>query len=137
MEQFEKLLHTSGNRLTHARRQVFQVLEQADQPLSLQQILGSVAAIDRTSVYRALELFNRLAIIEIVYVGWKKRYELAGTFRPHHHHLQCTHCHQLIALDTPELEKLITHLSEVHGYVLTSHHIELLGVCPHCQTLAQ
>ena len=136
MEQLEQLLRSNGNRLTAPRREVFKALEQAGQPLSLQQLSGAVEGVDRTSVYRALELFAHLDIIEIVHVGWKKRYELASPFRPHHHHLQCTKCHQLIALDTPELERLVTHLAKTHGYVLTTHHIELLGLCPHCQALS-
>ncbi len=133
MEQLEKLLWVSGNRLTKARRQVFGVLEKAERPLSLQEILGRVGAIDRTSVYRTLELFAGLSIIEIVHVGWKKRYELASPFKPHHHHLQCIHCEQLIALDNSELEHTIDRLAAAYGYELTAHHIELSGVCPACQ----
>lgn len=130
-----KMLRDSGNRLTMPRRRVFIALEQASQPLSLQQLSALVGDIDRTSIYRTLELFDELSIIEIVYVGWKKRYELASPFRPHHHHLQCTHCQQLIALDTPELEKLISELAKTHGYELTAHHIELRGLCPECQAI--
>ncbi len=133
MEQLETLLQSSGNRLTTPRRQVFTALHQAAEPLSLQQLVALCQGVDRTSIYRTLELYEQLHIIEIVHVGWKKRYELADPFKPHHHHLQCTGCHQLVAIDTPELERLIDTIAQQHGYVITGHHFELQGLCPACQ----
>ena len=134
MEHLEKLLHSSGNRLTAPRQAVFEALQNATEPLSLAQLSEQVGQVDRTSIYRTLELYESLHIIEIVHVGWKKRYELASPFKPHHHHLQCTQCHELIELKTPELEQLIDQLAATHGYQLSSHHIELHGICPSCRS---
>lgn len=133
MEHLETLLHASHNRLTTPRQQVFAALERAGQPLSLQQLQEQCPDIDRTSIYRTLELYESLHIIEIVHIGWKKRYELADPFKPHHHHLHCIKCGELIALDTPELEDLVRDLAARHSYQLTSHHIELSGVCIKCR----
>lgn len=133
MEQLETLLRTSGNRLTTPRQKVFAVLQQAAHPLSLQQLSLQCRGVDRTSIYRTLELYEQLHIIEIVHVGWKKRYELADPFKPHHHHLQCTNCHELIAIDTPELEQLIETIAEQHCYTITGHHFELQGICSRCK----
>ncbi|HMQ97157.1 MAG TPA: Fur family transcriptional regulator, partial [Candidatus Nanoperiomorbaceae bacterium] len=121
MEHLEELLRTSGNRLTNPRRQVFTALQQADEPLSLQRLLALAPGTDRTSIYRTLELYEQLHIIDIVHIGWKKRYELADPFKPHHHHLQCTKCHELIAIDTPELEQLISIIAKKHNYTITDH----------------
>lgn len=133
MEQLETLLRTSGNRLTTPRQKVFVALQQAAHPVSLQQLSLQCREVDRTSIYRTLELYEQLHIIEIVHVGWKKRYELADPFKPHHHHLQCTSCHKLIAIDTPELEQLIDTIAEQHSYTITGHHFELQGLCPACR----
>lgn len=133
MDQLEEILHKTGNRLTRPRQQVFMALKDAEQPVSLRQISSSVRGADRTSIYRTIELFAQLGVIEIVYVGWKKRYELASPFQPHHHHLQCTGCQQLISIITPSLEQLIEQIAESHSYKLTSHHIELRGLCLGCQ----
>lgn len=134
MDQLEEILHKAGSRLTEPRRQVFMILEGASQPLSLRQISSRVEGVNRASIYRTLEIFNSLNIIEIVYVGWKKRYELASPFQPHHHHLQCVQCQELISLSTPELETVISQLASAHGYRLISHHIELRGLCMNCRT---
>lgn len=132
MEHLETLLHSSGNRLTAPRQAVFEALQDATEPLSLAQLSEQVGQVDRTSIYRTLELFAQLGIIDIVHIGWKKRYELAGPFKPHHHHLQCAQCHELIELKTPELEQLIGTIAKTHNYTVTYHHFELQGLCQKC-----
>lgn len=112
---------------------MFAALNKAEQPLSIAELIAACQGIDRASIYRTLELYDSLHIIAIVHVGWKKRYELTDPFKPHHHHLQCTQCHELIELNTPELEQLIDQLAVTYGYQLSSHHIELHGVCLSCQ----
>lgn len=133
MQQLDQLFRASGHRLTKPRREVFALLESADEPLSIGQLTRKLAPMDRSSVYRSLALFDQLGIIEIIHVGWKKRYELAGPFKPHHHHLQCDVCGKLVAIDSPRLEEMINATALADGYVLTSHHIELNGVCKNCR----
>lgn len=101
--------------------------------MALAQLHAICQGIDRASVYRTLELFATLGIIEIIHIGWKKRYELAAPFKPHHHHLQCTRCGQLVDIKTPQLERLIHHIATQHGYQVTGHHFELSGICKTCQ----
>jgi Fe2+ or Zn2+ uptake regulation protein len=133
MERLETLLRTSKHRLTAPRKQVFTALKKAQQPLSLQQLTRSVPAIDRTSLYRTLELFVQLSIVRVIHTGWKKQYELADPFKPHHHHLQCTRCKELIEVKNPQLEQLIDRIVREHHYALTNHHFELEGLCQNCR----
>ena len=133
MDQFKQLLHEKGVRLTQPRMVIFDVLNHADKPVAIQDIVKRSAGADRSSVYRTLELFETLGIIATMYTGWKKRYELSGAFKPHHHHLQCTRCGELVELDTPVIEKISRDIAKKQQYILTGHHFELSGVCPHCQ----
>lgn len=130
-----EILRTHGLRVTTARRTVFNILHAHDVPLDIAAILAEKGEIDRASVYRTLELFVRLDIVSIIPIGWKKKYELSDPFRPHHHHLQCNTCGELVAIDTPELERLIETVAHAHGYQLSSHHIELRGTCYRCQNV--
>jgi Fe2+ or Zn2+ uptake regulation protein len=132
MQQLETLFHEHGLRLTTPRRQVFEALKQAHRPLSIRDIIASCHSVNRSSIYRALDAFAALGIIEIIHVGWKLRYELASPFKPHHHHLECTSCGELIAIDTPELEQHIHAIASAHNYTLGSHHVELRGLCATC-----
>lgn len=136
MDQLSVLFREHQLRLTNARKQVFYTLQHADKPLSIRQIITSCSAADRTSVYRTLELFVSLGIVLGIPTGWKTRYELAEPFRPHHHHLQCAWCGEVIAIELPELEDQIRKFARQHHYTLSSHHIELHGVCAHCASLS-
>jgi Fur family transcriptional regulator, ferric uptake regulator len=133
MEQLEQLFQAHHLRLTSPRRSVFRTLEQAHAPLFIHDIIKSCDDCDRTSIYRTLETFIKLGIVEIIPTGWKQRYELSDLFRAHHHHLQCVRCGELISIDTPKLEASIKAIADDHGYQLTSHHIELHGICKKCQ----
>lgn len=135
MEQLEQLFRTHHLRLTSPRRSVFRALERADAPLFIHEIIAVCEGTDRTSVYRSLEVFAKLGIVQIIPTGWKQRYELSDLFRAHHHHLQCVRCSELISIDTPKLEASIKAIAHDHGYQLTSHHIELHGVCKKCRSL--
>lgn len=132
MDDIEHLFRRHGLRLTAPRRALYEVLATAHEPLDLSTTQRCISSGDRTSIYRNLELFTSLGIVDIIHVGWKKRYELAAPFAPHHHHLQCTTCGELIAIDTPKLESIIADLASSHGYTLTGHHIELRGTCGSC-----
>ena len=133
MNQLEKILKDKGYRLTSPRKQVFSTLERAGHPLSLADLSKTVEEVDRTSIYRTIELFSTLGIIEILHIGWKKQYELASPFQPHHHHLRCTNCNKLVTVDLPELERAVEDFAHSYGFSLTSHTIELLGLCPDCK----
>lgn len=134
MEELLSILAASGNRLTNPRQQIFTILKAANHPLSLQELSQQVNAIDRTSIYRTLELFDRIGVIRIVHIGWKKQYELAEPFKPHHHHLQCMWCGELIDIETPTLENLVNNIADQYNYTLRSHHFELEGICSQCRS---
>ena len=133
MEQLATILSDHHLRSTAPRRAVFRALIETSKPLYLHEIIRTCETIDRTTIYRTLELYVSLGIVEIIHVGWKKRYELAEPFKPHHHHLQCTVCSELIAIDTPRLEEYIETTAMRYGYQLTGHHIELRGICMTCR----
>lgn len=134
MELLEKLFKEQGLRLTEPRKDVFTILNTSENPLTLGEIVKASQLAERTSVYRTLLLFTNLGVVDMIQIGFKQRYELAEPFRPHHHHLVCIQCGSLVDLErTPRLEKLVHKLAATHGYELRAHHIELQGICSHCQ----
>lgn len=135
MDQLEDLFRNKELRLTEPRKDVFNILNSHDEPLTIGQIIKTSQFAERTSVYRTLQLFKELGIVEIVQVGWKQRYELAEPFREHHHHLICMKCGELVKIDQPKLEKMIKKIGDSHSYELTGHHIELRGICKNCKML--
>lgn len=133
MEQFENYLKDRGIRLTEPRREIFKILDEHDQPLTISEVLRHSHIAERTSVYRTLNLFVEQSIAEILQIKGRQRYELAEPFKSHHHHLVCNQCGALVSIDQPKLERLVQHIASSHRYTLTSHHVELQGICRGCQ----
>jgi len=129
---FEELLASKNLRTTKPRRIVFAALKEAAEPLPTSEIIRRCPGVDRVSVYRTIDLFLELHIIERVAYGWKQRYELATPFRPHHHHLTCSQCGNVAELQSEELEILIRRIAKTRGFVLQRHTFELIGICRTC-----
>lgn len=132
-ERFLRALRQNSVRRTLPRKTVFSVLQTAAEPLSLRQMIARAKTADRASVYRTLALFERLGIVNVMLVGWKKRFELATPYKSHHHHIHCEHCGKTASIASPSLEKLIKSIAEQKGFYLHHHTLELSGYCDTCK----
>lgn len=137
MDQLEKIFAKANLRLTKPRRTVFQLLQKVNAPITTGGIIQQCPQVDRTTIYRVLETFQKLGVITIVHVGWKNYYELADPFIPHHHHLYCQKCYNAVPLEDPEIEQFIQHIAHKYNFVAIDHHFELEGICRDCQKLSQ
>ena len=133
-EHFKAVLVQSHNRLTTPRRELFMILKAASSPLSIAEMVKRAPQIERTSVYRTVQLFQQLGIIKVVPYGWKQRYELTEPFLPHHHHMHCERCGATIEVDSDRIEQLVQRLAQEEGFHVTGHHFEINGVCETCST---
>lgn len=134
-QRFTETLRSHDIKSTSARKAIFATLTSAHEPLSLQEVARLTNGADRASVYRTLELFEKLHIVDVILIGWKKRFELAAPFKNHHHHIYCENCGKVVSIDSPSLEKLIKNISEQKGFHLYQHTLELSGVCNDCAEL--
>lgn len=135
--QLQSALAISGYSMTKPRRVVFAMLQQAD-TLSMADLVRNCApVIDRSSVYRTVELFEELGIVSRVQLGWKYELELSDQFRPHHHHAVCTNCGRIVDIrEHAELDHELAVLARRHGFMPSSHLLEIRGLCPACQQLS-
>jgi Fur family transcriptional regulator, ferric uptake regulator len=131
----KEALKAKGSSLTKTRQQVFNALADSD-TLTMNQLTRKlIHKMDRATVYRTIELFEKLGIVNRVQIGWKYKLELSDTFAGHHHHATCMQCGKVVAFEeNPGLESDIHALAEGLGYKLTSHSLELRGLCPICQS---
>jgi Fur family transcriptional regulator, ferric uptake regulator len=85
------------------------------------------------SIYRALDLLDRLRLVQRFEVGeGVARYEPAHPGGEHHHHLVCQSCGNVSAFEDPGLEKAIEKLSRRVDYSIDAHDVTLRGECPAC-----
>jgi len=132
---FHQLLKNNGYSITTARLTVFRALH-GQEPMSMHDLVERSRPIDRASVYRALEVFERAGIVQRIYTGWKYKLELTDKFSEHHHHLTCTKCGRTIPMNETALEQFIEHIARAHGFQPEAHQIEIQGLCKTCRSLA-
>lgn len=134
-DTFHDALKTAGYSLTTARTSVFEALVDQE-PLSMHDLVLRASSVDRASVYRAVELFEQIGIVQRLNTGWKYKIELTDMFQAHHHHVTCTRCGTTTAINEEALEQFIEQLARAQGFTPSAHQIEIQGLCRACQSIA-
>lgn len=128
----------SGVKRTKQREDVFKVLTQAEEPLTAMEIFMRVTEESQnhnyaiSTIYRSLAAFEEQNLIEkstllgedtAVY-EWKRE--------QHKHYAICLTCRKKIPIQECPM-KQITHHTDVDGFMVTGHKLELYGYCEACQ----
>lgn len=132
--KFQKVLKEHGLSVTGPRLLVFNALYSFGLQ-SISDLTERCAQVDRASVYRTVALLEDLGVTQRVHQGFKYKIELGDMFLPHHHHITCTVCGKLSDIEQARLEQLLHDIAESENYQLTSHKVELVGVCQKCQAM--
>src|SRR3712207_5461826 len=113
-------LRGHGLRVSTARRLVVQALFAAEGPVTAEEGAGGldgVPQLDLASVYRNLDTFEELGIVQALQAGRQpRRYLLAGE-RPRDY-LCCRNCGAVEEIDPAETAVLCSELLRRHGFVL-------------------
>ncbi len=133
-ELFINVLKNNGKSLTKTRELVFEALLNKE-PQTVGDLYASLRGqLDRASLYRSLELFENLGIVQRLQIGWKYKIELSDTYNPHHHHITCTSCRVTIPTrEDPSIETSIEFLAHEYGFSNANHQLEIRGICSNCQ----
>jgi Fur family ferric uptake transcriptional regulator len=137
LKRFSEYIVANGLKLTPQRRLIVDVFLKQDGHLSMEELYDKVRkeypTVGQATVYRTLKLFCKSGLAKEVYFGDSMaRYE--KTFdTPHHDHLICIGCGKQVEFVDEKIEKLQEALAERKGFLLTSHHMYLYGVCPSCR----
>jgi Fur family ferric uptake transcriptional regulator len=129
----QKVLRDNGYSLTKPRQIVCDLLW-GKEPQSMRELSQlSRGLIDRTSLYRTLDLFEKLGLVRRIYIGWKYKVELSDVLTHHHHHLNCLGCGKVVAItEETAIERLILELGQRYGFTNPTHQLEVAGYCPAC-----
>ena len=131
---FVKILKDNQASVTLPRRMVFRLLQKHGLITMSQLIALAESDVDTASVYRTIDLFEHLGIVQKIYTGWKYKLELSEAFMPHHHHAICKKCGAVIAIqENKDLENIIQQLAAQAGLTNQTHTLEIRGVCEKCK----
>lgn len=130
--RLKKLLSQKGYSITMPRLKVFEALQEAHHPTTVTQLSNTLKDVDRVSIYRTIELFEKIGIVHRVWTGFKSKIELSDAFSSHHHHFTCVKCGKTIGLESDKLETVLKDFGQEYNFELTHHSVELSGYCGSC-----
>ncbi|MEO5627448.1 MAG: transcriptional repressor [Candidatus Saccharimonadales bacterium] len=133
ISKLRKVLSDNGYSLTKARTETFKLLLNPD-PQSMNELLTKAAGkLDRVSVYRNIDVFEKICIVQRIYIGWKYKLELSDQFIGHHHHFSCLNCGRTIDIeDNVVIEDFVSSLSAKFKFTARRHQFEIDGYCKDC-----
>ncbi|OCL26892.1 transcriptional repressor [Orenia metallireducens] len=138
LDNLKSILAASNYKLTAQRKIILQILiNNKGEHLSAEEVYNIVKTEDPgiglATVYRTLELFCELGIIQqLTFDENCRRYELE-TGEEHHHHLVCSKCGKVIEFNDEVLEEFESELEKRHSFKVTEHKIKFYGYCEDCQ----
>jgi Fe2+ or Zn2+ uptake regulation protein len=125
-----------GHPLTNQRRLLLELLRGAEGHLDAKELYRRASVKDEfispATVYRSLNLFKELGLIDEMRLG-KIRcyYEIKQS--PEHQHLVCRGCGKIMEFQTPYFQKLIEAVRQEHGFKMTKAELYLEGYCSECE----
>ena len=85
------------------------------------------------TVYRTLKLLKECGLAEERhFADGQARFENVEA-EHHHDHLICERCGQIVEFVQPRIEKLQEEVARRHGYLATTHKMEIYGICKECR----
>jgi Fur family transcriptional regulator, ferric uptake regulator len=137
-ETISVLLNAREQRLTPTRRHIVDVLDAADRPLTIPEILEARPELAQSSAYRNLVVLEQARVVHrVVTHADFARYELAEDLTGHHHHLVCSNCGRVDDLPaTAAVERsvavAIDEAARQTGFLTEHHRLDLVGLCADC-----
>lgn len=128
------------NRRTGPRLAISKVLQAAQQPLTVPEILellkGDMSVSPhKTTVYRELERLVGLNLVSAITLpDGPVRYEFLRPGEDHHHHALCEGCGTIAELSLDEdLSSLENSVAHQTGFQISKHLLEFIGLCQTCR----
>jgi len=129
-------LDRAGLRLTAPRRTVAQLVAARDGHFTAADLVADArrqhVAIGRATVFRGLELFTELGLVERVDLP-SGDHAYVACDPVHHHHAICTSCGRSLDVDDVGLARVLENVGRRLDFRVTSHRLEMFGVCASCR----
>lgn len=132
-------LASRGIRMTQQRRAILTVIETAKKHLDASQILRKArradATVDRSTVYRTLELLKRQGMIDeldLMHMEGEKHFYERRTGKDHIH-MACLRCGKITEFQSETFESLKQHLERDCRFSIVVARLEIGGYCSDCR----
>lgn len=139
VERIKDRLRDDGHFITEPREIIIDYLTSMHEASTVEEIVDVLQEqghdIDRSSIYRTINLFSDLGIVDnVLFRDGVKRVELSSEYGgSHHHHLICEDCGKVIEFQECGIENLQRIAEIKHGFEVDNHHMEFYGKCDQCR----
>lgn len=137
--RLQAALVSRGLRLTHQRRTILGVVENAQQHLDAAQILQLARkidpGIDRVTVYRTLNLLKRHGLIDeldLMHMQGEKHFYERRPQRDHIH-MACLRCGKITELESDLFDRLKGQIQRDCRFRIVVSRLEIGGYCSECR----
>lgn len=119
-------------RMTKHRKLVLSLFEQNDEMLCADDIalLLKEDDIDLSTIYRALEYFERYNVLTKSMINQTSHYYLTGD--KHYHYLICINCKKRYKIAC-HIDQLAAQTIAANDFKVTHHDLTIYGLCRNCQ----
>jgi Fur family ferric uptake transcriptional regulator len=138
LDILQKHLKSQGNlRFTHARMAVLSAVTQSQGHFDAEdlyyRLISGGKKISRATVYNTLDLLQECGLVsKYRFTKHSSRYEKAFG-KPHHHHLICLQCGDLIEFMNERLNKLQEEVCADKNFAPQSSSLQIFGTCAKCR----
>ncbi|MGQ9813656.1 MAG: Fur family transcriptional regulator [Candidatus Roseilinea sp.] len=129
-------LRDEGERLTHSRRRVLEVLTRSGDHMTVadvqQQLRQAGEEMDAATIYRVLQWLKRVGLVSQTDLGGEAIvYQVIDDRR--HHHLVCLSCGNIVELEDSALDYLRRTLRRDYDFEPRIDHLAIFGLCKRCR----
>lgn len=137
LQEMYDILKEKGLKLTPARTIMLEVFFQYSSKLMdayeiYGKILDKKCTYNFSTIYRNLEAFLEVGIIEKLNLGNSIKYKLINP-NSYNHYMICTSCHKTKALPFCPIKDLEDSLLKDSNFMPTKHQVFIYGLCEDCQ----
>jgi Fur family ferric uptake transcriptional regulator len=129
-------LGSADGRLTGPRRLVAALIARRANHFTAAELLADARQarqpIGRATIFRTLELFSDLGVLERLDLPSGEHAYVACAPR-HHHHVVCSTCGRSTEVADLGLAEVMAEAGRRTGYRIDEHRLELYGTCAECQ----
>lgn len=129
-----KALHAHGYRVTPQRLIVLDAVCELNRHATVADIQVKVgeydSTIDRSTIYRAIEVLRTAGLIVESRISDEKVYKIAG--ESDHYHLVCERCGMIYTVETEGIRPLLERITQQTGFEIRADHLALSGICAKC-----
>ena len=135
-ETNHRALNVTGVRVTNQRASILGVIRQGGGHLDADEVYRRARQkqpnLSLSTVYRALQLFKRLGLVEEHHFDeFHHHYEIKTS--KEHQHLLCLGCGKVVEFQCPQSREVREEIARDKGFEIVGAEVRIVGFCPECR----